>query len=204
MSAEPGQQTPGSMLEVYMQALASRTHDDFLDTINLGVGNYSDEEYWQQMSSFRQGMFADAGMTRKLLERARYETKVEVVRAIFNDPESELLRGITPPHERDSDVPDDVDELDMTPRRYFNDYAESLWNDLGYTTSEGERYSREAHQASLVNQVTGIEKNWVPPQWRMLKARHEGSRSKDAHLIDNLFGRPPEPDTMQPEPMGDI
>lgn len=203
----PGSTTPGSMLEVYMHALASRTHDDFLDQVNLGIGNYSESEYWQQIQAFRDGMFADSSMTRKLLERARYETKIALVEAIFDNPESEVLRGVDAPHKKDGndkypktrrEEPPDGDSELVDRHEYFDEYADEMWDSLGYTTQDGERYKREEHQANLINTVTGIGMNWVPPHWRMLKARHEASRSKDAHLIDNLFGRPPEPKQVAP------
>lgn len=31
--------------------------------------------------------------------------------------------------------------------------------------------------------------NWIPPHWRMMFFKHETSRSKDARLLDDIFGR---------------
>ena len=172
------QTTPGSMLEVYMHAIASSTNDSFLDQINLGTGNYDDSDYWHQLESFRQGLFADAGMTRKLMERARYETKQALVEAIYERPDSKILRdvNILPKGARSK-------------REYFEEHGDRLWDSLG---SEG--MSTEAHQARLVHQVTGIPYDYTPPHWRFLKARHKTSQSKGARAMDDLFGRPPTPE----------
>jgi len=40
----------------------------------------------------------------------------------------------------------------------------------------------------MIEKYSGIDRNWVPPHWRMLQARHEASRSRGARLMDNLFG----------------
>jgi len=178
-----GQQTPGSMLEVYMHAIAGRTNDDFLDRINMGVGNYSYAEYWQQVRAFRRGLFADAGMTRKLMAKARRQAKKAVVDAIYAENGDRAILA------RIGDTPD-TDGLSK--REYFEEHADDIWQSLG-----DEEYSQAEHQAWLVNQVTGLSMDWTPPHWRMLKMRHEASRSKDARLIDNLFGRPPEGPDMQ-------
>jgi hypothetical protein len=172
------------MLEIYMHAVANNTDDDFLDTINLGVGKYEEAEFWQQMESFRTGMFADAAMTKRIVERAVLEAKRKMVETIMERPGSKVLRNVDYP---------DPDR--MSKREYFDKHAENIWEDLG--TEDGE-YTPEQHQAWLVSHFTGLDMNWTPPHWRMLKARHEGSRSKDGHLIDNVFGRPPEPAQVQP------
>lgn len=180
-------QTPGSMLEIYMEALANRTADDFLDQFNFGVGNYDEAEYWQQIQEFRRGLYADSAMTRKVIERAILETKMEIVDAVFEDRGSRLLDQVNAPAPGEC-----CDEACSTKQGYFDEHIEDVWNDLG--TDE---YDPREHKAWLVHVATGLDMDWTPPHWRMLKAKHEASRSKDAHLIDNLFGRPPEPD-MQP------
>ena len=177
-------QSPGSMLEIYMHALNNSTADDFLDTINLGVGNYEDAEYWQQMESFKDGMFADAAMTDKIVRRAKLETKKRMVDAIYSESESRILNGVSYP-----------DPGDMSKRQYLEEEMEEVWRNLGDPSRD---YDREEHQAWLVSACTDIDPDWTPPHWRMLKARHEASRSKGARLIDNLFGRDPNPRQMRP------
>jgi len=181
--------TPGSMLEVYMHALASRTNDDFLDQVNLGIGNYDEAEYWQQVEAFKKGLFADAGITRKVIKRAVLETKMELVAARFGEADESLLDNVEAPE-------CDCDDECSSKRAYLREHGDELWRGLGYTASDGERYTTQEHQAWLVQEVTDIDPDWVPPHWRMLKMRHEASRSKQARLLDNLFGRPPEPEPM--------
>jgi hypothetical protein len=175
-----GEQTPGSMLEVYMHALASRTADDFLDQVNLGIGNYSEAEYWQQVEAFRKGLYADSAMTQKLIEKGKREALREVVDAVFEERDRAILDNI-----RNLPEPDDG----QTRRGYYEEHADDIWRNLG----DHEEYTAAEHKAWLVHETTGISRDWTPPHWRMLKMRHEASRSKNARLIDNLFGRPPEP-----------
>jgi hypothetical protein len=171
------------MLEIYMHAVSNSTADDFLDAINLGIGNYDDAEYWQQVESFRNGLYADSAMTRTIIERAKLQTQRRIVDAIYDEGRNaRILRHIDHP-----------DPEDMTKEQYFDEHMEDVWEDLGVDTAEVS-YTTHEHQAWLVHVCTGLDMNWTPPHWRMLKARHEASRSKDARLIDNLFGRPPEPD----------
>jgi hypothetical protein len=186
------EQTPGSMLEIYMHALRNSTADEFLDSVNLGVGNYDDGEYWQQIEAFRNGLYADTAMTRTIVERAKTETQKRMVDAIFGDGarDARILKHV--------DYPEP--ERGMTKQQYMDEHMEDVWEDLGVDADEMQ-YSTTEHQAWLVHVCTGLDLDWTPPHWRMLKARHEASRSKDARLLDNLFGRPPEPD---PRPMEDF
>jgi hypothetical protein len=190
-------QTPGSMLELYMHAMENGTTDDFLDAVNLGIGNYTDAEYWQQMEAFKNGMFADSSMTQKVVERAKLETQRRIVDAVVEGRDgARVLRQID--YEEPPDYgPGGPDVSDR--REYFDKHIRNIWEGLGYVTEDGEQISKQAHQAWLIKTVTGLDENWVPPHWRMLMARHEGSRSKEARLIDNIFGRPPEPDAQPVE-----
>jgi len=179
------------MLEVYMHALASRTGDDFLDTVNLGIGNYTDAEYWQQVSAFRSGLYADSAMTKKLIKKARREALRGVVDAVYDN--------------RDRAILDNIDNLPepkngQSKQGFYDEHADDIWRNLG----DHEGYTAAEHKAWLVHEVTGIPRDWTPPHWRMLKMRHEASRSKDARLIDNLFGRPPEPSGGNMQPVEDF
>lgn len=165
---------PNSMLEVYMSMLAGNTGDDFLETINLGTGNYTNDEYWQQVQSFRNGLFAESAVSRHVLEKARRETKEALVEAIFETPEAQILDGVSYP------APDD----DTSQREYYNEHADEIWESLGTAEMPPSR-----HKAVLVNEVTGLGMNWSPPHHRMLKMRHEASQSKGARALDNLFDR---------------
>ena len=161
------------MLEVYMEALAGKTGDPFLEQINMGTGNYNNAEYWQQVQAFRNGMFAESAVSRKILERAQRETKEAIVDAIFDTPESKHLDQVSYPDPGDKDR----DE-------YYNEYADQIWEKLGT-----ESMPPSQHKAILVSEVTNIGLDWTPPHHRMLKFKHEASQSKGARIIDNLFDR---------------
>jgi hypothetical protein len=192
------ERTPGSMLEVYMHALSNSTGDALLSRVNLGVGNYTEAQYWQQIEAYRQGLYADSAMTKRILHRAKRETLKRLVDAVFENRDSKLLKGVTyeePLEAGDVDEDGNEREHDETKAEYLDRCAQDIWENLG---NDDHDYSASEHQAYLVNMATDIELDWVPPHWRMLMARHEASRSKQAHLIDNLFGRPPEPKAMAP------
>lgn len=173
---------PSSMLEVYMRAISPQTQDDFLQDNNLRLGNYEDAEYWLQVESYRYGMYAQAGMTRRLMERARYETKCRLVDDIYDCPEDfERVDYLKP-----IDFPDTGDQ---DRQAYYNEHASDIWGSLGFVTDSGERVSVFQHQADLVAYYTGVEKAWTPPHWRMIKMRHEASSSKNSQALDNLFER---------------
>lgn len=159
---------PSSMLEVYMYAIDSPVGDDFLDQSSLGLGNYNYREYWQQIHGFKQGLYADTAMSRRLLRRAVEEAKRSFARDVFNGQSN--FAG--PP----------TDEYDH--QSYVDEYKEQLWEELGET-----REQKIEKQIELLEKYTGINRKWVPPHWRMLKMKHEASRSKGARLIDNLFER---------------
>ena len=161
------------MLEIYLRVLEGETNDPFLDQINLGTGFYSNKEYWMQVESFRQGLFAESAMVGVLMERAREETKRELVRLIFECPEHQELRPINYP-----------DPAEYSQEEYYQEFAEQIWESLGT-----EQYSTYQHRAILISRLANIGEDWTPPHWRMLKMRHEASQSKDARALDDLFGR---------------
>jgi len=162
------------MLEVYLRALDGDTNDEFLDDVNFGVGNYTDAEYWQQVESFRRGAFAESAMTREIIERAREETKHSIVDAIYDNPDqAAILEGVT------YTAPSEMDRND-----YYDEHADDIWESLGTANM-----AAPEHRAVLVHEATDIAKDWTPPHWRMMKARHELSQSKGARALDNLFDR---------------
>lgn len=179
-----GGQQPTSMLGVYMHAIQSPLGDDFLDQSSLGLGNYNSKEYWLQIQSFRHGLYADAALTRRILERAIYEAKEELARDCYRRPEQIMDVAFPQPNK-----PDETEEFEFgngyeTEEEYIERAKDQIWDNLG----QGE-LTRVDHQVQMIEKYAGIDKNWVPPHWRMLKMRHEASRSKGARLIDNLFER---------------
>jgi hypothetical protein len=151
---------PASELDIYGDAINTTTEgDDFLARNNLGLGNYSEREYWQQMQAFRKGMFADAAFRRTILSRAARQTKRELALELWRD------------------LPEETRER-RSRKRFVREKMDEEWASLS-----------EQQQQAKMKDVTGIGPTWDSPFWRMLQARHEASRSKFARLIDNLFGR---------------
>jgi len=175
-----GAHQPTSMLGVYMHAIQSPLGDDFLDQSSLGLGNYNSKEYWLQIQSFRHGLYADAALTRRVLERAIHEAKRKLARDCYNRPDQMMVAFPQPNKPEDDEFGDDYE----TEEEYIERAADQIWDDLGT-----EDMTTVDHQVMMIEKYAGIDKNWVPPHWRMLKMRHEASRSKGARLIDNLFER---------------
>jgi hypothetical protein len=150
---------PASQTEIYGEAVQPASSDEFLGDNNLGLGNYTESTYWQQIDSYQQGMYGDAAFARAIVARAIAQTKRRIA-----EPAWEQLSG---------------DEQFYTDKREWLDAkGDELWQQL-------EPHQRRA----LLKKYTGIDSDWRPPFWRMLMARHEASRSIGARLIDNLFGR---------------
>lgn len=166
---------PSSQLDIYDEAVQSSADDEFLQNVNLGLGNYDGPEYWQQMQSYEQGLYADEAFGRRLQERAIAEAKNKMAREGWSYYDENREKVI----ERDGwEKLDESEKQDQDRRRYLKSQGEKIWSKL----NERERYD------ALV-ELTGFSEDWMPPQWRMLMARHEGSRSKGGRLIDNIFGR---------------
>jgi len=150
--------------------------DDFLESVNLGVGNYTGAEYWQQMESYGHYLYGAAAFQRKLLERAIHQTVVQVAR------EEDTLRWVTDNGDsRSKHIPDR--EKNAVSDRYesreeYLQQIKSIWDDL------------PAHkQKELLEDKAGVSDSWIPTHARMMTARHEASRGKGARILDNVFGR---------------
>jgi hypothetical protein len=154
-----GNSAPASETAIYGEAVRPASSDEFLEQNNLGLGNYEESTYWQQMESFRSGMYGDAAFARRLVSRAIDQTK----RALAIDEWEKL---------------DEDDRHWKDKREWLNRKGNEIWNNLD-----------PSERRALLAKHTGIDRNWRPPHWRMLMARHEGSRSIGARLLDNLFGR---------------
>jgi len=171
------EQQPADSLDVYAEASSPfATVDEFLEDNNLGLGNYrSDSELYQQVERYHHGMFGRAAFTEKLLRKAVSQTKREIAlsgSAFFDERNLEAVnvegwRELGP------------DQRQTRSRREFvDDVGDRVWRRM---TKEQRRDALEA--------ATGIDREWTPPHLRILMAEHELTRSKDARLLDNLFGR---------------
>lgn len=174
MDGEQKSKRPPNMIALYMEAIDGDTNDPFLDQVNMGVGKYNDAEYWQQVSSFRKGMYAESAMGRKVVERAKKEAKRALVNAIFENDEASILSGVSYP----------PPEPDQTREEYLEEHIDMIWDGLG--TKE---ISPSEHKSVIIQEATDLPADWVPPQMRMIKMRHKTSQSKNSQLLDNIFER---------------
>ncbi|WP_148414923.1 hypothetical protein [Haloferax sp. KTX1] len=161
---------PQSSLEVMEKAIESTDRDQFLSDANLGLGNYKDSEMWQQIESYKSGLFAEAAFSETILERAIDEAKIELA-----------LNGWTywteDENRYDWKPLDEIDDLEHSPDD-IRQRGEVIWQELP-----------DREKAAALEDHAGLTGEWTNPFYRMMMARHETSRSRDARLIDNIFGR---------------
>lgn len=168
---------PADSLDVYHDASTpSATVDEFLERNNLGVGYYKDDtELFQQIERFHDGMFGKAAFTDKLLRRAVAETKREIALAGQQFYDERNMEPVSIEGWRDLD---DDERAEKSRREFIEQRGDKVW-----------RRMTEQQRLDALEAVSGIDREWTPPHLRILMAQHELSRSRDARLLDNLFGR---------------
>lgn len=168
---------PADSLDVYHEAMQpSATVDEFLEQNNLGDGFYkTDSELFQQIERFHHGMYGDAAFSQKIVRRAIAETKrVLALRGqSFYDEHNMEPVSIDGWHDLDDEA-----RAERSRREYIVRTGTQIWSRMD------DEQRREALES-----VSGIDREWTPPHLRILMAEHELSRSRDARLLDNLFGR---------------
>ena len=168
--------------DIYQYILKSNRDDEFLEASDLGLGNYGDQEFWQQIRSYRKGLFADTAFAEVLLKRGIEETKIRLAREGFDfyDEDSKKDKHWDP-----------YDELSEKERGtlYGDDdgitlreHGEEIWSEMG----RPDKPFTEEQLAALLS-LTNVDRGWRPVFWRMLQARHEASRSRGARLLDNAL-----------------
>jgi len=158
---------PKSELEIYNDATDPQVQDPFLSDTNLGLGNYGNDELWQQVESFKQGMYAQAGFGKLVLRRAVKET----IHGIGAEEWSRL---------------EEDEKQDKDRRRWIIQTGRKKWNEVASIEEDAEAQGK---MQELLRQHAGVDEQYTAPHMRMLMARHEVSRSKGARLMDNLFDR---------------
>lgn len=170
-----------TQLDVYDKALRSPGVDDFLESENLGLGYYEDAERWQQIESYRFGLFGDRVFAEPLIDRAIQETKRQLALKgkAFYDSAADGPKSLQGWDDLSEDKKKELKrEKRIDKARWIDEEGEAIWKMLT------DKQRREA-----IEIATGVNRKWTPPQWRMLMARHETSRSRGARLLDNVFGR---------------
>jgi len=167
MSTGGGGGGPQTELDMVGGVVDPDLNDELLDEVNLGTGNLTTDDYWKQNELFHDGLFAEATLSNNIVERAFHQTKREIGSKgyVRVDDEGTIIKRWEP-----------VDEREDHDRPLA--WGEEIWMEL-----------TAAEQAQAIDEVTGLAADWTPPHWRILKARHELSKSKGARLLDNIFNR---------------
>jgi hypothetical protein len=155
-----GREPPQDVHDAATRASESTATDDYLSDVNLGLGNYEDKAYWQQVDSYLKGIYGDAAFRQRLIERAVAETQWELGEQCYDE------------------LPSDAKADIVSRRTWIENRGRAAFEAL-----------EVEEQLSRLEDCSGLTEAWTPPHWRMMEMRHEASRSRGARLIDNIFGR---------------
>jgi len=175
---DPDDVQPSQDLEVYNKATEPTARDDdFLERNNLGLGFLDENELWQQLERFADGMFSQSAFQDKIVRKAISQTKRKLAlegQSFYDDTAMEPVNvdGWTELDE------DERDEHELTRREFIEQRGEEIWDRMD-----------EDQRLAALEMASGITDDWTAPHHRILLAQHEMSRSKGARALDNLFGR---------------
>lgn len=171
-----GGEKPSSELDIYDRAVSPNVDgDEFLSNNNFGLGHYTGDEMWQQVESFKRGLFAEQAFVRRLLDRAIHETVVSLG-----------LRGGTFYDEREG--VQDVREFDGWENLDEDERAKN--NRREWVLEEGQRIWEllpDNCKAEALEERAGVSSSWTPPHFRMMQVRHETGRSRDGKTMETIF-----------------
>jgi len=166
------------------EVLSSSESNPLLSETNLGLGKYDNDYKWQQVRSYRKGLFAWVAFGNVLSKRQMYETKYKLGEEGYNATYDESSR----------DVPVWL-SWEQTAKEDFDNESRSSWSGklkrgryifkrLG---EPGKVLNRD--QIAAIQEKTGLVDDWLPMFWELVAGRHEVSRSEDAELLrDSLTG----------------
>lgn len=157
-----------------------------LDHVNLGQGNYSEDDYWQQIRSYRRGLYLHTAFQRTIFKRAVHETIVALGREGYNAHYDEVAEDVAMHEPADPTPLDELDVDEMTAadgrRQQVFDRGKEIWDKLGEPN-----VNLSKKQAAALLEKTDVKTSWLPISWEMVLGRHEASRSRDAELIRDVF-----------------
>lgn len=151
---------------------------------------------WQQVESFKNGLYAGAAFKRLIKERSIEETKFWLALdgwsyQVPDTKQTEQIPGwkeMSPTERREKweeDLADQNGEI-FDRRRWLDRRGEEIFEGLQQAQlPEARRYPH----LEAMSDLAGFESDWDPPHNRMTMVRHETSRSRGARLIDNVFQR---------------
>ena len=171
-------QAPRDELDLRSQIVEQSDGNPLLQQSNLGLGNYTETYLWQQVRSYRKGLYAYIAFGNVLTKRAIYETKMELGRdgyVHFDENQKEVAQW--DPLSED-DVRDDESSWTAERRR-----GKRIWDSLGEAPQPVTQ-----KQVAAVIKKTGVEPGkWLPIYWQMVSGRHDVSRSLNAELIRDFL-----------------
>lgn len=159
---------PHSELDIYDQAISPPVGDPMLEQTNLGLGNLTEAQMWLQVEAFEDVIYAQT-FGDYLIDLGKWTAKAELGREgwqYFDEKVGEY---------KEHDGVDDADEAD---RKEIRDRGEHVWSLLD-----------EEQRVKVLDEYGGVSGQFLSAFWRMLVMRNEVSRSKNAQLLDNAFGR---------------
>jgi hypothetical protein len=173
-------------LDLYEQSINAVHGDEFLERNQVGLGNLNDDEMWQQIESYKNGMYGEAAFGTVVDNLLVEETKRELALQQWGElGETDEERREKLRENEDWDYP--------SKRAFVERKKDELWDRLGPSGDVGSSQDRRAvriqNQVEKIEEVTGRLPGWTSPHWRMLLMRLDSSRSRDGRLIDNVFGR---------------
>lgn len=173
---------PRDSLDMTAKVLEGPKANALLEETNLGLGNYDEDYLWQQIRSFRKGLFASIAFSGYLWRTARRQTLMALGRDGFEFFDEE--RGQRIRFKPAAGQYDDYESQLETQSSWQIDLnrGREIWEQLGNW-----REPLSEKQLAAVLKKTDYDGDWLPIYWQMVSGRHEASRSKDAELIRDVL-----------------
>lgn len=190
-------------LDIQGKIVGSSDSNPLLKQTNLGLGKYDEDYKWQQIRSYRKGLYAWVAFGRALSERKVYETKMKLGEEGYNAYYDDVDDDVKQWKPFDEAVSVDLEDEDERPDRDVSSDTGWSWNPSKVSRwtairARGEYIWKRLgdpkqiltdEQFSAVATKTGVVDEWQPLFWEIVAGRHEMSRSDGAELLrDALTG----------------
>lgn len=172
-------------VDLYDRATSQTAQDDILGETNVGLGNYTKKEYWMQVDAYRKWVFAHSAIARPMNRRVIDYALVQAAKEEWQELDADEREA-----EWERIKPDE--DTDMDRRRWIQQKKADLWSrdlDEDVTGPNERQEMRQEARREIIKEHGRGDLHWQPPFGRILKMRHEASRSIGSRLLDNLFGR---------------
>jgi len=166
---------PRDPIQLYNRVIGPAIPDKFLERFNPGLGNHKRREYYQNVEAFFHGTYADAAFSEPIQDLAVIETKrsLGVEGVTWEDDNGKVQ---TEPGW--NQLTDEEQAEKLSRRAYVEERGEQLWDQFS-----------PAYKDALIRERTSYDGRFIPPHYRMIMMRTEASKSIDARVLDNVFGR---------------